>query len=136
MELALKMVLYRYSTRERLTYPTKVPSLSDKHVEKTNAEVKRAQEEDTSGRGKYNEYTPEEHRLESSPLNMGPQRQSDISQSFCSGKFSFLNTAQPPYSHYRHLVRTGGAFELHVYVPRNLGICAILELRSAFSESL
>ena len=39
-------------TRERLTYPTKVPSLSDKQVEKTNAEVKRAQEEDTSGRGK------------------------------------------------------------------------------------
>ena len=38
-------------TRERLTYPTKVPSLSDKQVEKTNAEVKRAQEEDSSGRG-------------------------------------------------------------------------------------
>ena len=30
---------------------TKVPSLSDKQVAKTNAEVKRALEEDTSGRG-------------------------------------------------------------------------------------
>ena len=60
MKLALKMALYRYFTRERLTYPTKVPSLSDKQVEKTNAEVKCAQEEDISGRGKYNEYTPEE----------------------------------------------------------------------------
>ena len=39
------MALYRYSTRERLTYPTKVPFLSDKQVEKTNAEVKCAQEE-------------------------------------------------------------------------------------------
>ena len=58
MKLALKMALYRYFTRERLTYPTKVPSLPDKQVEKTNAEVKRALEEDTSGRGKYNEYTP------------------------------------------------------------------------------
>ena len=38
-----------------------------------------------------------EHRLESLPLNMDPQRQSDISQSFCPGKFSFLYTAQPPY---------------------------------------
>ena len=61
MKLALKMALYRYFTRERLTYPTKVPSLSDKQVEKTNAKVmKRVQEEDTSGRGKYNEYTSEE----------------------------------------------------------------------------
>ena len=39
------MALYRYSTRERLTYPTKVPYLSDKQVKKTNAEVKRVQEE-------------------------------------------------------------------------------------------
>ena len=58
VKLALKMALYRYFTRERQTYPTKVPSLSDKQVEKTNAEVKRTLEEDTSGRGKYNEYTP------------------------------------------------------------------------------
>ena len=97
MKLALKMALYRYFTRERLTYPMKVPSLSDKQVEKTNAEVKHALEEDTSGRGKYNEYMPEQHRLESSPLNMDPRRQSDISQSFCPGNFSFLYTAQPPY---------------------------------------
>ena len=58
MKLALKIVFYRYFTRERLTYPTKVPSLSDKQVKKTNAEVKRALEEDVSGCGKYNEYTP------------------------------------------------------------------------------
>ena len=30
------------------------------NFKKTNAEVKRALEEDTSGRGKYNEYMPEE----------------------------------------------------------------------------
>ena len=59
MKLALKMALHRYFTRERLTYPTKVPTLSDKQVEKTNAEVKCALEKDTSGRGKYNEYMPE-----------------------------------------------------------------------------
>ena len=59
VKLVLKMALYRYFTRERLTYPTKVPTLSDKQVEKTNAEVKCALEEDTSGRGKYNEYMPE-----------------------------------------------------------------------------
>ena len=87
MKLALKMALYRYITGERLTYPTKVPSLSDKQVIKTNAEVKRAQEEDTSGHGKYNEYTPEERAQIGK--NMDPQRQSDNSQSFCPGKFSF-----------------------------------------------
>ena len=38
VKLALKMALYRYSTREHLTYPTKVPFLSDKQVKKTNAE--------------------------------------------------------------------------------------------------
>ena len=59
VKLASKMALYKYFTRERLTYPTKVSSLSDKQVEQTNAEVKRALEEDTSGHGKY-EYTPEE----------------------------------------------------------------------------
>ena len=57
VKLALKMTTYRYFTRESLTYPTKVPSLSGKQVEKTNAE------EDTSGRGKYNKYTPEERAL-------------------------------------------------------------------------
>ena len=60
MKLASKMALYKYFTRERPTYPTKVPFLSDKQVEQTNAEVKRVLEEDTSGCGKYNEYTPEE----------------------------------------------------------------------------
>ena len=73
MKLALKMALYRYITGERLTYPTKVPSLSDKQVVKMNAEVKRAQEEDTSGHGKYNEYTPEEHRLERTWTRKGSQ---------------------------------------------------------------
>ena len=63
MKQVLKMALYRYLTRESLTYPTKVLSLSDKQVEKMNAEVKHALEEDTSGRGKYNEYTPEERAL-------------------------------------------------------------------------
>ena len=50
-----------------------------------------------------------EHRLESLPLNMDLQWQSDISQSFCPGKFSFLYTAQPPYLHStpRSNVRTG-----------------------------
>ena len=62
--------------------------LSFRQVEKTNVEVKRAQEEDISGRGKYNEYTPE-HRLEGLPLNMDPQRQSDISQSFCPVSLAF-----------------------------------------------
>ena len=90
MKLALKIALYRYSTRERLTYPTKVPSLSDKQVVKTNSEVKRAQDEDTSALGAastMNICQKKEHRLESSPLNMDLQRQSDISQSFCPGKF-------------------------------------------------
>ena len=81
MKLASKMALYKYFTRKCLTYPTKVPSLSDKEVEKTNAEVKRVLEEDTSGCSKYNDIRQKkEHRLESSPLNMDPQRQSDISQ--------------------------------------------------------
>ena len=98
VKLALKMALYRYFTRERLTYPTKVPSLSDKQVVKTNAEVKRVQQKDTSGHGKHNEYTPEE-RVQIGK-NMDPQRRSDNSQSFCPGKFSFLYTAQPPYFHF------------------------------------
>ena len=46
-------VLYQRAT----DIPYESP-LSDKHVEKTNAEVERAQEEDTSGRGRYNGYTP------------------------------------------------------------------------------
>ena len=82
-----------------------------------------------------------EHRLESSPLNMDPQKQSDTFQSFCLAymrilhphsvsmsackrdvlEYSFLYTAQPPYLHYRHLDRTfklGGAFGLRVRCVR------------------
>ena len=60
-------------------YPTKVPSLSDKTSRKTNAE-------DTSALGAAsttNIRQKKKHRLESSPLNMDPQRQSDIFPIFC-----------------------------------------------------
>ena len=87
MKLALKMALYRYITRERLTYPTKVPSLSDKQVIKTNAEVKRAQEEDTFGHGKYNEYTPEERAQIGK--NMDPQGSQTILKAFVQESSAF-----------------------------------------------
>ena len=119
MKLALKIALYRYSTREHLTYPTKVPSLSDKQVVKTNSEVKRAQDEDTSALGAAsttNIRQKKEHRLESSPLNMDLQRQSDISQSFCPGKFSFLYTAQPPYFHFDTVIEHSNWPERSGYV--------------------
>ena len=41
VKLALKMTLYRYSTRERLTYPTKVPSLSRKNERRSEACARR-----------------------------------------------------------------------------------------------
>ena len=54
MKLASKMTLYKYFTYQRAPdIPTKFPSLSDKQVEKINAEVKHALEEDTPGHGKY-----------------------------------------------------------------------------------
>ena len=52
MKLALKMTLYKYFTRECLTYPLN-SSLSDKPKKQTQTEVKHALEEDTPGHGKY-----------------------------------------------------------------------------------
>ena len=97
-KLALKMALYRYFTRERLTYPTKVPSQTNKSKKRTQKWSVHQKRIPLGAATTTN--TPEEHRLESSPLNMDPQRQSDNSESFCPRKFSFLYTAQPPYLHF------------------------------------
>ena len=50
------MALFKYFSRVP-TLPAKVPSLSEKELERTNADVKQALEGDNKGRGKYNEYT-------------------------------------------------------------------------------
>lgn len=52
------MALFKYFSRVP-TLPAKVPSLSEKELERTNADVKQALEGDNKGRGKYNEYTSE-----------------------------------------------------------------------------
>ena len=126
MKLALKMALYRYSTRECLTYPTKVPSLSDKQVEKTNAEVKRAQEEDTSGHGKYNEYTPEERaQIGKFATEHGPAK---AVRHFSQLLSSFLYTAQPPYFHFDTSIECSNWAELlgYVYVTGQLRMTSLL----------
>ena len=129
VKLALKMALYRYSTRERLTYPTKVPSLSDKQVEKTNAEVKRAQEEDTSGRGKHNEYTPEEKaQIGKFAAEHGPAKAARHFSKLLSSKFSFLYTAQPPYFHFDTTIERSNWVERsgYVYVAGQLRMTTLL----------
>ena len=116
MKLALKMALYRYSTRECLTYPTKVPSLSDKQVEKTNTEVKRAQEENTSGRGKYNEYTPEERaQIGKFAAEHGPAKAVRHFSKLLSRKvqLSIHSSASIfPLRHVNQTFKLGGAFGL------------------------
>ena len=58
------------------------------NFEKTNAEVKCALEEDTSGHGKYNEYMLEERaQIGKFAAEHGPAKAVSISQSFCPGKF-------------------------------------------------
>ena len=49
------MALFKYFSRVP-TLPAKVPSLSEKELERTNADVRQALEGDNKGRGKYNEY--------------------------------------------------------------------------------
>ena len=115
MKLALKMALYRYSTRERLTYPTKVPSLSDKQVEKTNAEVKRAQEEDTSGRGKYNEYTPEERaQIGKFAAEHGPAKAVRHFSKLLSRKVQLSIHSSASIFPLDRIFELGGAFGLHI----------------------
>ena len=122
-KLALKMALYRYSTRECLTYPTKVPSLSDKQVEKTNTKVKRAQEEDSIfwARQVQRIYA----RRKSTDWKVcrwtwtrkGSQT---FLKAFCPGKFSFLYTAQPPYFYFNTSIERSNWAELWVtYMSRD-----------------
>ena len=117
MKLALKMALYRHSTRECLTYPTKVPSLSDKQVKTTNTEVKRAQE-DTSGRGKYNKYTPEERaQIGKFAAEHGPAKAVRHFSKLLSRKVQLSIHSSACIFPLRHLDRTfelGGAFRLRI----------------------
>ena len=58
MRIDSDMALFKYFSRVP-TLPAKVPSLSEKELERTNADVKQVLEGDNKGRGKYNEYTSE-----------------------------------------------------------------------------
>ena len=115
VKLALKMALYTYSTRERLTCPTKV---SDKQVEITNAEVKRAQEEDASGRGKYGEYTPEERaQIGKFAAEHGPAKAVRHFSKLLSRKVQLSIHSSASIFALRHLDRTfepGGEFGLRI----------------------
>ena len=99
-------------------YPTKVPSLSDKQVEKTNVEVKRAQEEDTSGRGKYNEYTPEERaQIGKFAAEHGPAKAVRHFSKLSSRKVQLSIHSSASIFPLRHVDRTfklGGAFGLRI----------------------